>query len=119
MQVAVEEGKEGGVEEEVYNVEDERSAGSPFLRFGLGVGMQLVGVRVWVRGALAGAGAGLASWIHEGDHDVPRAAVDGQALVVVGEAAGVHQEPAEPSVAHRAVVAQEVAAATGVVLVYE
>lgn len=58
---------------------------------------------------------GVVSWVHEGDHDVAGAVGDLEALVVVGQAARVHQQPAGAGVAHGAVVADEVAAAAGVV----
>ncbi|KPJ09312.1 hypothetical protein RR48_15453 [Papilio machaon] len=111
MQVTVEEGEEGNVEEEIYDVQDEGPAGS------VAVVESSTGARGARVEALAAAGAGLASWVHEGDHDVARAAGDGQTLVVVCEAAGVHEQPAQSGVAHRAVVAQEMAAPARVVYV--
>ena len=44
------------------------------------------------------------SRVHEGDHDVSGAPGGGQALVAVGEAAGVQQQPAQPRARHRAVL---------------
>lgn len=47
------------------------------------------------------------SRVYEGNHDVSRAFGDKQALVVVREAAGVHQQPTRLGVTHRTVVANE------------
>ena len=51
------------------------------------------------------------SRVHEGDHDVSGAPGGGQALVAVGEAAGVQQQPAQPRARHRAVLPHKPAAA--------
>lgn len=48
--------------------------------------------------------------VHEGHHDVSGPLGDRQALVVVGQPAGVHEGPALPGSLHPAVVAQEAAA---------
>lgn len=45
--------------------------------------------------------------VDEGDHDVAGTFGDLQPLVVVREAAGVHQQPAAARVAHRTVVSDE------------
>lgn len=52
------------------------------------------------------------SGVDEGHHDVAGALGGGQALVVVGEAAGMHEGPALPGRLHLTVVAQEPAAST-------
>ena len=51
------------------------------------------------------------SRVHEGDHDVSGAPGGGQALVTVGEAAGVQEHPAQPRARHRAVLPHKPAAA--------
>lgn len=58
------------------------------------------------------------SGVHERDHDVAGALGDWQALVVVGQAARVHQSPAPFQVNHTAVVPQEVAATTFIIYVW-
>lgn len=58
------------------------------------------------------------SRVDEGDHDVAGALGDAQALVVVRKAARVHEQPAAPRVAHRAVVPQEPTTAALVVHVW-
>ena len=52
------------------------------------------------------------SRVHEGDHYVARAAGGVEALVVVGQPAGVHKHPPNLRLRHLTVVPQEPAAAT-------
>lgn len=56
------------------------------------------------------ANGGQSSGVNEGDHDVASALCDPQALVPVGEPAGVHEGPPDPGLNNTAVVAQEPAA---------
>lgn len=60
------------------------------------------------RSGTVGAWAGLG--VDEGHHDVSGSSGGGQALVVVRQAAGVHEGPALPGGLHLTVVAQEPAA---------
>lgn len=67
---------------------------------------------LWIRttSTFRGPRLGLGSRVHEGHRDVADAGGGGQAFVVVGEAARVHEGPASPGGLDGAVVAQEPAA---------